>query len=143
MIRTVLTSSAILFATSLTAQDIKIDGAYVPLAPPGVMTHAAYLTLKNTGDQPRSLIGVSAKGYGMAHLHQSKTHDGITAMSMVHQLDIASGQTIALKPESFHIMLMHPKGKPVAGDTVLLTLHFANGEEILVSAPVKDRNSGS
>lgn len=143
MIRMLLSATATLCATSLAAQDIKINNAYIPLAPPGVMTHAAYLKLENTGDQPRSLIGVSAEGYGMAHLHQSKEHDGVATMSMVHQMDIAAGQTVTLKPGSFHIMLMHPQGKSVAGDMVPLTLLFANGEEILATATFKARDSGS
>jgi copper(I)-binding protein len=139
----VLSVAALFCATSVAAQDIKIDGAYIPLSPPGVMTHAAYLDVENAGNEQRSLIGVSAEGYGMAHLHQSKEHDGVAAMSMVHQLDIAPGQTVSLKPGSFHIMLMHPKRTNVTGESVALTLHFANGEDISAQATIKPRNPGS
>lgn len=125
------------------AQDIRIQGAYVPLAPPGVMAHAAYMTLENTGELPRSLVGVSADGYAMAHLHQSMDHDGVATMSMVGQLEIAPGQAVMLEPGSFHIMLMRPKEMLKAGDAVTIALEFANGETQFVVALVKERDSGS
>lgn len=130
-------------ATIANADTLKIAGAYVPVAPPGVMAHAAYLTLENTSEATRSLIGVTAEGYGMTHLHESKETDGVAVMSMVHQLDIAPGQKVELKPGGFHIMLMRPSGMKAVGDTVPLTLSFANGQEVRVEAVVKERDAGS
>lgn len=138
-----LSCAFVVSATAAAADGISVAEAYVPLAPPGVMSHAAYMTLENTGDTQRSLIGVSAEGYGMTHLHQSTETDGVAAMSMVHQLDIAPGQTVALKPGSFHIMLMRPKSKVSIGDSVPLVLSFANGEKIPVDATIKARDTGS
>lgn len=143
MIRTVLTAFALFCAASAAAQDIVINDAYIPLAPPGVMSHAAYLTVANTGDQTRSLVGVTALGYGMAHLHQSTEQDGVAVMSMIHQLDIPAGQSIFMKPGSLHVMLMHPQGKLVAGEVVTLTLHFANGEDLATQARITPYDSGS
>lgn len=143
MRRAILVAAALLSATSVAAQDISVDAAYIPIAPPGVMSHAAYLTLANTGNRTRSLIGVTAQGYTMAHLHQSQVQSGVAAMSMIHQLDIAPGQTVSLMPGGLHIMLMHPQGKLSAGETVSLTLHFANGEDISAIATVQPRDGGS
>lgn len=143
MMRYLLPIAFSLGATMTSAEEMKISGAYVPVAPPGAMAHAAYLTLENTGDVIHSLIGVSATGYAMTHLHESKETDGVAVMSMVHQLDIAPGQTVALKPGSLHIMLMRPSGKTAVGDKIPLTLSFANGAEISVEAIVKARDAGS
>lgn len=140
---TLLTCAFLTGASIAAADGIKVENAYVPIAPPSAMSHAAYMTLENTGEVMRSLIGVSAKGYGMTHLHESKETDGVAVMSMLHQLDIASGQSVALKPGSFHVMLMRPKGPIALGDSVALTLSFANGEEIAVTATVKERDTGS
>lgn len=130
-------------AAAAMAQDVYVKQAYVPLAPPGMMTHVAYMTLENTSDEVRSLIGVKAAGYGMAHVHLSAEKYGVATMSMVHQLDIAPGTSVALAPGSFHIMLMHPKAMLTAGDVVALELQFANGEAQDVLAKVKARDTGS
>ena len=143
MIRFPLTAAALLCASAAMAEDLTVDGAYVPVAPPGVMSHAAYLTLANTGNQSRSLIGVKAEGYGMAHLHKSEVVGGVATMSMLHQLDIAPGQSVELKPGGLHIMLMHPKGASTVGDTVTLTLTFANGDVLPIEAMIEARGNGS
>jgi len=143
MMRWILTAMALFYATSVAAQDIAIQKAFVPLAPPGAMSHAAYLDLTNTSAQTRSLIGVSAQGYGMAHLHESKHQGGVAVMSMVHQLDIAPGQTVSFRPGSLHIMLLHPDGPKAKGDTVVLTLHFSNGDNATAEAVSKTKDNGS
>lgn len=143
MKQTLLTLSIIAAASVTVAEGIEIKDAYVPIAPPAAMSHAAYMTLENTGETTRSLIGVSADGYGMTHLHESKETDGVAVMSMLHQLDIAPGQSVSLMPGSFHVMLMRPEGPIAVGDTVPLTLRFANGSEITVTATVKERDTGS
>lgn len=139
----VLTLGFLACALPAFAEDIKVEGAYVPLAPPGVMAHAAYMSLENTGEAVRSLVGISASGYGMTHLHESKESDGVSVMSMVHQLDIAPGQKVSLKPGSFHVMLMRPKAAVGLGDEVPLVLQFADGKEIAVTATVKKPDAGS
>ncbi len=143
MIRAIAVAVVLFCATSATAQDISISEAYIPLAPPGVRAHAAYLTLSNTGSENRSLIGVTAQGYGMAHLHQSMEMNGVAAMSALHQLEIAAGQTVALTPGGLHIMLMQPAPSQVVGASVPLTLHFANGKDITTQATVTQRDGGS
>lgn len=143
MKQTLLTCAFLAFACTAAAEGIKVENAYVPVAPPSAMSHAAYMTLENTGETMHSLIGVSAAGYGMTHLHESKETDGVAVMSMLNQLDIAPGQRVALKPGSFHVMLMRPEGSIALGDGVALTSNFANGEKIAVTATVKERDTGS
>ncbi|MEM6888103.1 MAG: copper chaperone PCu(A)C [Pseudomonadota bacterium] len=143
MMRFTLTAAALFCASAAMAGDVTVHGAYVPVAPPGVMSHAAYLSLANAGDQSRSLIGVEAKGYGMAHLHKSEEVGGVATMSMLHQLDIAPGQTVELKPGGLHIMLMGPESASAVGDTVALTLIFASGQRLAVEAKIEARGNGS
>lgn len=142
--RFAIAGAALVLSTGIAcAQDISVSQAYIPAAPTSAMAHAAYLELKNTGNTPRSLIGVTAKGYAMAHLHQSLEHDGVATMSKLHQLDIAPGQSVLFKPGGLHIMLMRPE-KPVAlGDGIELELQFSNGETLAVTATVKRHGAGS
>ena len=130
-----------LMASSVAAQDVIVRDAYIPVAPPGAMAHAAYMLLENPSEQTRSLIGASAPGYAMAHLHSSQSNDGVMTMTMVEQVDIAPGQSIALAPGGLHIMLMRPSAELAAeagaGYMVDVTLLFANGETQTVSAQMR------
>ncbi|MDB2407905.1 copper chaperone PCu(A)C [Jannaschia sp.] len=116
--------------------DLAVTDAMVPLAPPGVMTHAGFMTIANEGDTVRSLIGVTAEGYAMAHLHLSQEADGVATMTSVDQIDIDPGQSVELAQGGLHVMLMQPKAAPAMGDTVSLILEFADGEMLPVEAKV-------
>lgn len=134
MIRSVF--AFLMLPTALTAGELTVEAPTVPLAPPGVMAHAAYLTLTNTGTVPRQLIGVSAKGYAMAHVHRTEVKDGIATMASVDVLEIAPGQSIVFARGGLHIMLMRPEAPLIDGGTVDLMLDFANGETLSVAATV-------
>ncbi|MBW4984455.1 copper chaperone PCu(A)C [Mameliella sp. CS4] len=125
------------------AGDLSVTVAVVPLAPPGVMAHAAYFNLTNDGAETRRLIGVRAEGYAMAHLHRSEEMADVATMTAVDAIDIAPGQSIVFKPGGLHVMLMHPAAMQAEGDTVLLTLKFANGETLPVQVPVTRLRHGS
>lgn len=124
------------------AEELTVSNAFVPLAPPKAMAHAGYFTLTNTGKTARSLIGVSAAGYALSHLHQSAEADGVATMTMVHQVDIAPGQSIAFEQGGLHVMLMRPEASLSEGGTVVFTLEFANGETLPVAATVMKRMLG-
>lgn len=143
MIRYFSTAALLMTATALAAQDIKATDAYVPQSPPGSMAQAVYMNLENTSDKVRSVIGVEASGYGMAHLHSSESKDGVAIMTMVHQLDIAPGQSVSLAPGGFHIMLMRPEAVVKVGDTVDLKFLFADGDTLEVAAKFTSRSYGS
>ncbi|MGR3512883.1 MAG: copper chaperone PCu(A)C [Paracoccaceae bacterium] len=134
MIRTAL--ALMLLPTALTAGELTVENPMVPLAPPGVMAHAAYFTLTNSGDAPRQLIGVSAEGYMMAHIHKTEVKDDIATMTSVDLLEVAPGQAIAFEQGGLHVMLMRPQAPLAEGETVDLTLEFANGERLPVAATV-------
>lgn len=125
------------------AGDIAVEAPVVPLAPPGVMAHSAYLTLRNHGGSPRVLIGVTSRDYAMAHMHRSDEVDGVATMSTVDAVRIAPGQSVTFAPGGLHVMLMHPTHPQAEGDAVGLILHFANGEALAVSAPVIRMSHGS
>lgn len=134
MIRTAL--ALMVLPTTLFAGDLTVENPMVPLAPPGVMAHAAYFTLANSGKAPRQLIGVSAEGYAMAHIHKTEVKDDIATMSSVDLIEIAPGQSVAFEQGGLHVMLMRPEVAMAEGDTVSLTLEFANGETLPVAAKV-------
>lgn len=135
--------AAMLIPLPAFAEPVMAVDAWVPTAPPNAMAHAAYITLHNQGESPRILMGVSAAGYAMAHLHQSDEIDGVATMTMLHQIEISAGGILTMKPGGLHVMLMAPKAPTAEGDTVQLTLTFANGDVMMIEAEVKPRVSES
>ena len=135
--------AALLAPTLAFAGDVTVTDAYIPLTPPGMMAQAAYMTLTNSGDVSRNLIGVSAEGYAMVHIHRSEHSAGVATMSSVDVIEIAPGQSVELAPGGLHIMLMHPKNPQAEGAMVPLSLRFADGEVLDVSAEVKRLAHGS
>lgn len=126
----------LLFPTVVFATDLTVENAMVPMAPPMAKVHAAYMTLTNSGDSAKALIGVSAQGYAMAHLHMSDEKDGVSTMTAVDQIEIAAGQTIKFEHGGLHIMLMRPDAPTVEGQFVNLDLLFADGSSQPISVPV-------
>lgn len=134
--RHVAICAALLCPAFAVAGDITISEAYVPLAPKGVMAHAAYMDVTNTGMATRSIVAVNAPDYAMAHIHQSSEKDGIATMMAMHQLDIKPGQTVTLEPGGLHVMLMKPAAPLKLNGDVTLEVEFANGETMQVTAKV-------
>lgn len=135
--------AALLLPSPAFASDLMVSGAWIPTAPPAAKTHAAYLSVHNHSDTPRVLVKVSAEGYGMSHLHESKETDGVATMSMLHQIEIPAGGMLMMKPGGLHVMLMRSKTPITEGASVPLTLEFANGDTLTVDAEVKPREPTS
>lgn len=137
-----LIAALLLLPTVALANDLTIDNPMVPLAPPGVKAHAAFMSLSNPTDSARQIIGVSAKGYMMAHIHMSEEKNGIATMSSVDLIEVAPGQTLAFEHGGLHIMLMHPMGPKIEGDVVEITLEFADGGAQSFDATVMKMSHG-
>ncbi|MEQ9555142.1 MAG: copper chaperone PCu(A)C [Rhodospirillales bacterium] len=115
--------------------------AWVPVAPPGVKAHAAYLVLMNHGGDLRAVAAVHSPQYASAAMHASQVKDGVNVMQHLAQVDLPAGSSVAFKPHGLHIMLMGPK-KPLApGDTVDLVLTLDDGSTVTVKAEVRKRGA--
>ena len=63
------------------------------------------------------------------------------AMQMVRQesIPVAAGETVTFKPGSFHVMLIGLTDDLTEGDSIELTLVFAQTGEITITVPVEQR----
>ena len=132
-----------LFPCAALADALTPSAPFIPAAPPAAMAHAAYMTLSNDGDAPVDLIGVKAAGYMMAHIHQTAETDGIATMSSVDLISVAPGQSIVFERGGLHIMLMKPMAPVGEGQTVSITLDYADGTAQTIDVPVVAHDYGS
>ena len=123
-----------------TGPEIKIENAYIPQLPSSVSTRAAYFNITNLGPQKRTITAVTAEGFKMAKLHQTMVKDGISSMESVPSVEIPAGETLALEPGGYHVMLMSQEEESASIGEVPITLTFANGENVNFVALVQSNN---
>jgi copper(I)-binding protein len=99
---------------------------------------AAYLTVRNDGDQYDRLIGVSADVAEMAQIHESTMQDGVMKMRPVEAIEVPAHGEAVLEPGGFHIMLMGLKAPLKEGESFSLTLAFEKAGEIEVMTTIED-----
>lgn len=116
--------------------ELKVDQAWVKLAPPGAQSNAAYLHLTNTGDSPVVIQSFSADCCKELMLHSTRYENGKVAMEQLEQLSVPANGKVIMKPGGLHIMLLNAKPALVKDDKVELNLHFANGKQQTLMVPV-------
>lgn len=91
----------------------------------------------NAGPADVELTGAHSPDYGMVMLHETTESNGMSKMSMVHQVAIPAGQDLAFKPGSYHLMLEQPRAGLKIGDTVQVDFTLSNGEGFSATCEVK------
>ncbi|MDQ6951000.1 MAG: copper chaperone PCu(A)C [Mariprofundales bacterium] len=115
-----------------------IEDAWIPLPPPVSDVAAAYLTLRNSGDRPVTIISVTTKFAKHAMIHTMRMEHGMMKMMALPKLVIRAHGSVVLRRGGKHIMLMGPTRTLHAGDRVRLTLHDQSGAAVTTQATVRD-----
>jgi len=106
-------------------------------ATPGADVAAAYLTLRNGGTQPITVVGVRSPLARMAMIHETQLVGTQSTMRAREQLRLAPGETVRFAPGGLHVML-HTLAHPLTpGDEVPLVLLLADGSTLEVTARVR------
>jgi hypothetical protein len=125
------------FAHDYRIGPLKIDHPWARATPPGARIAGAYLTITNTGASPDRLLGGTVEIAGRVEVHEMSVTDGIMRMRELGDgLPIAPGQTVELKPGSYHLMWLDLSRPPRQGDRLKGTLRFANAGDIAVEFQV-------
>ena len=128
-------------AAALAGPKISVENPYA--RPPMGSGHvaAAFMTLKNDGDETDRLVaaeGDVAKRIEL-HTHIMEKKDGkvIMRMRQIPYMEVpAQGQTV-LKPGGLHIMLIGTTRDLKPGDSFDLTLVFEKAGKVKITVPVK------
>jgi copper(I)-binding protein len=118
-------------AEELTLGNLKIIEPWARATPNGASVGAGYLTITNTGSEPDRLLGGTTAVAGSFEVHEMKMDNGVMKMRPVAGgIEIKPGQTVELKPNGYHIMLMGLKRPLVEGQHFQATLDFAKAGKI-------------
>ena len=106
---------------SLAAQaQVKVDDPWVRATVAPQKATGAFMQL--TSAKAAKVVAASSPVATMVEIHEMKMDDGVMKMRAVDALPLPAGQAVALKPGSYHVMLMGLKQPIKAGETVPLTL---------------------
>lgn len=134
-------SLALLFAVSGqafaagAADAVSVADPYVRLIPPGAKATAAFMVLKNAGDKDAKLVKAESAAAKSVELHSHVDDGGVMKMRQVAGIEVKAKGETALKPGSYHIMLIAPAALK-EGDKVGITLGFDDGSSKKVEAVV-------
>lgn len=142
---------AFILATALLAQPVLAKGveahnAYARAVVAGVQQSGAFVTLKNTDAKDNVLVGasVSKRFAERTELHTHINENGVMKMREVKDgIPLPAGETVALKPGSYHIMFFGLKKGLTAGKKISITLKFKDGQRKRVIATVKSLSKPS
>ena len=115
---------------------VHVKSAWVRAAPPGAMTLAGYMSLRNDGKTPQRFVSAQSDAFGMVQLHRTLLVNGLSTMRPAGVQIIPAGGTLRIQPGGLHLMLMQPRRALKIGDAVRFRLHFADGSAMDVVAPV-------
>ena len=118
---------------------IRVRDAGVRPTPPGASTASAHLVVEDLGRADDQLVGVTSPEAARVEVHGMDMSGGVMRMRPVPgPLRVPAGGRLDLSPASGrHLMLIAPKRRLKAGDTVRLVLQFAHAGRRVVEAPVR------
>lgn len=120
--------------------DIEVTGAWLRVLP-GDLPAGGYAVLRNRGDDARDITGADSEAYDDVMLHQSSSEGGVSRMRMLKKLTLPAHGEVRLAPGGYHLMLMHARHPVTPGDTVPVTLHFADGSRLRVDFTARPANA--
>jgi len=112
--------------------NLLVEGAWAPHTGKRTMSAAVYFTLKNTGENPDTLTGISSPLAAIAMLHESKEVVGVMVMEYVDRLSVPAGGKAELTPGSQHVMMMQLTKPLKRGEVFPLTLSFEKAGDVTV-----------
>jgi copper(I)-binding protein len=120
------------------AGSIEIKHPWSRATPKGSEVAGGYMKLINTGKEPDRLIGGSVPIAGKFEIHEMSMDGGVAKMRMLPKgIEIKPGQTVELKPGSYHLMFVGLKEPFEKGKRVKGTLQFEKAGTVEVEYAVE------
>jgi copper(I)-binding protein len=139
----VLGLAVVLMAGGAWAHDYKVgslevDHPWSRATPKGAKVAGGYVKIRNTGSIPDRLVGGTFASSGGVEIHEMSTDRGVMKMRELQAgLEIKPGETVELKPGSFHLMFTGLTRPLAKGDRVKGTLNFEKAGSVDVEFAVE------
>lgn len=133
------TFATAVFADSYTVGDLTINDPYARSTPPSAPVGGGFMTITNHGKAADQLITGTSSFAEAVEIHEMVMVDGVMKMGQVEGgLEIPAGETVALKPGSYHIMFIGLEEQLKPDERRKGVMKFANAGEVEIEFLVKD-----
>lgn len=119
-------------------EGIVISSARVLPPFPGRDTAAGYMSITNHSQSDDKLVSVTSPISGAVEIHNHIEENGVMKMRQVEGIMLKAGETVELKPGSFHLM-MFKANLPEDQNDVSLTLNYEKAPSVTMIVPVEGR----
>ncbi|ADM09657.1 hypothetical protein PB2503_08009 [Parvularcula bermudensis HTCC2503] len=114
---------------------ISIVPGFVRRPSEGALSTAAYFTLRSsTGDR---LLAASSDAAEVVEIHTMTMKEGVMAMDRLDALILPAGESIALEPGGYHLMMIRPSPDLTTAEEVEVTLDFETAADVTLTLPVR------
>jgi periplasmic copper chaperone A len=126
------------YARDYKAGSLDIADPWSRATPKGASVAAGYMKITNTGTAPDRLISGSSDVAPTFEVHEMTMDNGVAKMRPVKGgLEIKPGETVELKPGSFHVMFVGLKKPLESGEHIKATLVFEKAGKVNVEYDVR------
>ena len=123
-------------AVSAFAQNVTVTDAWARATVQGQKATGAFM--KITAKDNAKLVSASSSAAGVVEIHEMKMDAGVMRMRELAQgLALPAGETVALRPGGYHLMLMDLRAPLREGTPVPVTLVFERAGRIEVELKVE------
>lgn len=104
--------------------EVSVTDAWVRGTVPGQKATGAFMQLKSSADT--TLVSAASPAAKVVEIHEMAMDGGVMRMRAVGKLALPAGKAVDLKPGGYHVMLMDLGAPLKEGDSVPVTLTFAD-----------------
>src|SRR5215207_1847473 len=131
-------------AENFSAGSVEINNPWIRATPRGAGVAGAYMTIVNKGVEAERLIGGSIAGVSRFEVHQMVMDGSVAKMRPVEGgLEIKPGESVALTPNSIHVMLIGLKQPFQQRQHVKGTLMFEKAGKVDVEFTVESMGASA
>lgn len=128
---------------AVAAPSVALSDAWAAATPNAARVAAGYVTLTNNGAAEDTLVSATSPRAARVEIHEMAMEGGMMNMRAVTGgVPLTPGTPVALAPGGLHIMFMDITAPFVDGETVPVTLTFANAPPVTLDFPVRPRTAG-
>ena len=98
---------------------------------------AGFLTIRNTGAAADRLVSATSPVAGRTELHTHIRDGDVMRMRQVEDIAVPARGSVTLEPGGLHLMFMGLTRPLVAGETIPVTLRFAQAGEVTIQLAVQ------
>ncbi|MEO8508071.1 MAG: copper chaperone PCu(A)C [Betaproteobacteria bacterium] len=103
---------------------VSVTDAWVRGTVPGQKATGAFMQLKSSADT--TLVSAASPAAKVVEIHEMAMDGGVMRMRAIDKLALPAGKAVDLKPGGYHVMLMDLGAQLKVGDSVPVTLTFAD-----------------